>query len=129
MTRFKTTLDLAGPEYLTHMHRLGKALECVSPEITIVEETADQAMGDGGDHDGVWRGNRLQARHQICGFANGGVLLSYALPNKIADDDHPRADGDAGLQCLTTGCLQVSDGPEDGEAGEDCPLRIILVRG
>jgi hypothetical protein len=86
-------------------------------------------MCDGRDDEGIGFSDCLQACHQVRGLANGGVLLSYALPNKIAHDDHPRADGDAGLQCLTTCCPQVSDSSEDGKAGEDCPLRIILVRG
>ena len=57
-----------------------------------------------------------------------GVLLRYALADQIADDDHARTDGDAGLQRRTSSGLQVPDGPENGEAGKYCPLCIALVR-
>ena len=42
MLGLKPALDLAQPEYLTHVHRLGKPFETVLPEIAVVEKAARQ---------------------------------------------------------------------------------------
>ena len=71
--------------------------------------------------------DRLQACDQVRGLADGGILLGDVLPDQIADNDHARANGNAGLQRHVSGCFQGCDGFQDGEAGKDRPLRIVLV--
>src|SRR5262245_61866972 len=120
MLRLEPAFNLAYPEHLTHMHWLGKSLERVPPEIAVVEERTDQAVGDGRDDDRIGLSDRLQARHQVRGLADRGVLLGNALTNEVANDNHTRADGYASLHdricCGFEGC----HGLEYCEARQDC---------
>jgi hypothetical protein len=88
MLGLEPALNFADPEHLTHMRRPSKALERVSPEIKMVEERTDEAMCCRGDDNRVGLGNRLQARDQIRGLANCGVLLGYALPHRVPNDNY-----------------------------------------
>ena len=71
----------------------------------------------------------MQARHQVRGLADRSILLRYALANQISNDNHARANGDAGLQRYIPGRFQGADGLEDCEAGKDRPLGVVLIRG
>jgi hypothetical protein len=87
MLSLEPALNLADPEHLTHMCRLSKALERVSPEIAIVEERTNEAMCCRGDDNRVGLGNRLQARDQIRGLADCGfscVTPTTTTPEPMA---------------------------------------------
>jgi hypothetical protein len=79
MLGLEPALDLAGTEHMAHVHPLGKTLERVPPEIPVVEQRSDQAVGDRQDYEGIGLGNRLQTRHQVRRLAYRGILLGDAL--------------------------------------------------
>ena len=97
---------------------------------TISWRTAScEAVGDGRDDDRIGVGNRLQAGHQVRSLADRGVLLRHALANQVANHDHTRANGDAGLNHHACGGSYARDRLEDGKTGKDRPLCVVLVRG
>jgi hypothetical protein len=129
MMGLEPTLDPTRPEYLTHVYRLDEAFQVVASKIAIFEKPTDQAVCDGRDDDGIGFANRLQPRHKVGGLTDRGILPGHALANKIANNNHARADGDAGLHRDIRGEFQRWDSFDDSEAGENRTLRVVLVRG
>jgi hypothetical protein len=78
MLSLEPVLDLARTEHLAHMHRVRKALQGVPPELAVIEERTNQAVCDRGNDEGIGLGNTLQARDQVRGLADCGVLLGTA---------------------------------------------------
>src|SRR5262245_64504861 len=97
MLGLEPALDLAGSKYLADVHGLRKALKGVPPKIALIEERTHQPVCDWRNDKGIGLGDRLQARNQVRGLADRGVLLGNALANEIANDNHAGADGNAGL--------------------------------
>jgi hypothetical protein len=86
------TQDLPG------RHRRGDALDLNRPEVTVLEEIADQPACARGDHDRFGLGQGLQTGGKVWRFADDRLFLRRAFADQIADDDQPGGDPDTRLQ-------------------------------
>ena len=74
-----------------------KPLSCAGVDRLVFERLAGQPPRGGGDHHGVRRGGRLQARGEVRRLADDVALLRLAGADQFADHDQAGGDADADL--------------------------------
>ena len=107
---------------------LGEALEMLRTEIGKLEQPTHEPPGTPTDDDDARFGERLEARRQVRGLANHGLLLRPALADQLADHDQTGGDADPSSQRFAGGRLQSRQRIDDREPGPDRPLGIVLMR-
>ena len=120
--------DRAPPDDAPGRHRVGETLQHLRPEIVEFEPAADQPPRGGPDHDRIGSRQGLQPGREVGRVADDRLLLGRALADQVADHDQPGGNSDPRRQGFALGRAQPSDGLEGGQAGEDRPLGVVLVR-
>ena len=87
--RLEAALDGTCPQHRESLHRPGDPLEVLWPEVSQLEEIAQQPARGLGNDDRVRLGDGLKARREVRRLADNIVLLRFAGPHKIPDDHHP----------------------------------------
>ena len=80
----------------------------------------------GVDHDGIWRGNRLQPRREVRCLADDIALLHLTRADKFADHDQPR--GNAETDLMPSTLEQFSRGLDQGQGRPHGVFDVGLVR-
>ena len=90
---------------------LGEALEPLHPQVSILEQAAQQVPGAVRHHDGSRLCQDLDASRQVRRLANHLFLLRRALPNLVTDHHDARRNSDTGRERHAI-CRQSSHGPD-----------------